>query len=198
MQAEMGLNAASVHVRIGDEPEDHRTVVSAIGRALFAAGYNEAPNARTADRTLIVHPASSGPWLTIFDSEIDGLDDIAAALSRETSADAICTSIEQSDAMRLAWFRLGLQIDALTAQGRKGDGSPELWTPLLASDATPELFRDALERHAIFAEDKLAALAGLLGLNRDLCLAHVEELLDAPGRPVGVRLHFRRQALATA
>jgi len=58
-----------------------------------------------------------------------------------------------------------------------------------------EQFRGVLDRPTVFAEDKLVALAGLLGLNRDLCLAHVEELLDAPGRPVGLRIHFRREAV---
>jgi hypothetical protein len=69
---------------------------------------------------------------------------------------------------------------------------------LLAPEATAEQLHSAFARSVIFAEDKLVALAGLLGLNRDLCLAHVDELLDAPGRPVGQRLHFRRQELAMA
>jgi hypothetical protein len=194
----MGLNAASVHARIGSGPEAHRNVASALRRAVPPAGYREQISALSADRTLILHPSSSGAWLTMFDSEIDALDDVAARLSRELEADVVATSIVQSDAMRLAWFRFGLLEDVLTSQGRKGGGRPERWSPLLGSAATTDELREALERPTIFAEDKLVVLAGLLGLNRDLCLAHVDELLDAPGRPVGLRLYFRRNGLATA
>jgi hypothetical protein len=194
----MGLNAASVHLRVGSGPEAHRIVAAAIRRALQAAGYREQRNSRTADRTLILHPGSSGAWLTIFDSHTEALDDIAAQLSRESEADALCTSIVLSDHMRLAWFRMGRLVDALTSQGRRDGGLPESWGPVLSETATTDDLREALQRPAIFAEDKLVALAGLLGLNRDLCLAHVDELLDAPGRPVGLRLYFRRNGLAKA
>jgi hypothetical protein len=190
----MGLNAASIHLRVGSGPEAHRSVAAAISRVLCDAGYDEAPNGR-ADRTIILHPASSGSWLTIFDSETPELDHLAADLSRETGREAVCSSIEQSDAMRLALFGPEGFLGALDCQGRKTAGRVEIWTPLLVS-AGPEQFREAMERPAIFAEDKLVALAGLLGLNRDLCLAHVDELLDAPGRPVGLRLRFLRQTLA--
>lgn len=193
LQAEMGLNAASVHVRVGTGPDAQQRVADALRRALFGAGYGEVVHAGDAERTVILHPALSGAWLTVFDSELDGLDALAAALSRESGFDVVCSSIEQSDAMRLALYRLGRAVDALTARGRKGAGEPAHWTPLLAADATAEQFHEALARHTIFAEDKLIALAGLLGLNRELCLAHVEELLDAPGRPVGLHLHFQRE-----
>ena len=198
MQSEMGLNAASVHLRVGSGPEAHRTVAAAVRRAISGAGYCEERNPRLAERTLILHPGSSGAWLTIFDSESGCLDEIAAKLSLETEADVLCTSIEQSDAMRLAWFRFGRLEDVLLSQGRKGAGHPEAWAALLPSEAAVEQLREALARPSIFAEDKLVALAGLLGLNADLCLAHIDELLDAPGRPVGRRLCFRRKALAMA
>ena len=194
----MGLNAASVHVRAGSGPNAQRTVAAAIRRTLEADGYDEARKARGADRTVILHPAASGDWITIFDSNTSENDAFAARLSRETGAETVCSSIQQSDAMRLALFRAGRAVDILASQGPRGVGRPELWIPLLEAGATAEQLREALERPSIFAEDKLVALAGLLGLNRDLCLAHVEELLGGPGRPVGSRLHFRRRQLATA
>ena len=173
-------------------------VAAAIRRCLGAADYAETSHARAADRTLILHPASSGAWVTVFDSELPFLEDLALRLSYEAGAEALCSSIEQSDAMRLALFRDGRHVDVLASQGPKVAGRPELWAPLLKSDSATKQLRAILERPVIFAEDKLVALAGLLGLNRGLCLAHVDELLDAPGRPVGQRLHFRRKALATA
>jgi hypothetical protein len=191
-QAEMGLNAASVHIRVGSGPGAQHRVAGAVRRVLTADGFREVEQADEQDRTVILHPSTSGDWLTVFDSAAE-LDALAAALSRETGSEAVCSSIEQSDAMRLALYRLGQAVDALTARGRQGGGQPRHWLPLLAAGATPEQFRGALERSTVFAEDKLVALAGLLGLNRDLCLAHVEELLDAPGRPVGLRIHFRRE-----
>jgi hypothetical protein len=194
----MGLSAACVHLRVGSGPEEHRAVAAAIRRCLTAADYTETSHSRAADRTLILHPASSGAWLTVFDSEWAFLDDLALRLSHEAGAEALCSSIEQSDAMRLALFRAGRHVDALASQGPKVSGRPELWAPLLESGSAAEQLRAILERPVIFAEDKLVALARLLGLNRDLCLAHVDELLDAPGRPVGQRLHFRCKALATA
>ncbi len=188
----MGLNAASVHVRAGSGPDAQRRVAVGVRRALVASGYREVSTAREAHRTVILHPASRGPWLTLFDSETAELEALALAVSRETGLDTVSTSIEQSDAMRLALYRLGAAVGALTARGPDGVGQPDEWLPLLSSDATAEQFRGALERPTVFAEDKLVALAGLLGLNGDLCLAHAEELLDAPGRPVGLHLHFRR------
>jgi hypothetical protein len=193
----MGLNAASLHIRVGG-PNAQRTAADAIRRTLLAEEYDETNAALSADRVLILHPAGSGDWLTIFDSDSSESDAFAARLSRESGADIICSSIQQSDAMRLALFRAGRSVDILASQGPRGVGRPDLWASLLARDATPEQLRDAMGRPAIFAEDKLVAVAGLLGLNRDLCLAHVEELLEAPGRPVGVRLYFRRRHLATA
>ena len=190
----MGLNAASVHVRAGSGPDAQRRVAVAVRRALAADGYREVEDARDADRTVILHPSSSGAWTTLFDSAPAELDQLAAALSRETGQEAVCSSIEQSDAMRLALYRLGAAVGALTARGPNGAGQPDEWIPLLTPDANADQLRGALERPAIFAEDKLVALAGLLGLNRDLCLAHAEELLDAPGRPVGIHIHFRRDA----
>ena len=193
----MGLNAASVHIRIGG-PNVNRTVADAIRRTLLADGYDEIGAPQTADRTVILHPAASAHWLTIFDSDASETDAFAAHLSRESGAEIVCSSIQQSDAMRLALFREGRPVDILASQGPRSVGRPELWASLLVVDATPDQLRDAMDRPTIFAEDKLVAVAGLLGLNRDLCLAHVDELLEAPGRPVGARLYFRRRQLATA
>ena len=190
----MGLSAASVHVRAGSGPEAQERVAEVVRRVLGGAGYREVASAREADRIVILHPESTGAWLTLFDSEPDGLEPLAAAVSRETGLEAVCSWIEQSDSMRLALYRMGEPVDTLTAQGRKGSGRPAEWAGLLAGDAAFKRFRGILDRPTIFAEDKLIGLAGLLGLNRDLCLTHVEELLDAPGPPVGLRIHFQRQA----
>ena len=194
----MGLNAASVHIRVGKDSKAKLAAAQAIRRTLNGYGYDDADVPHGADRTLILHPASKREWLTVFDSEWSDSDAFAARLSRETGAETLTSSIRQSDAMRLALFRDGRVIDILASHGPRGVGRPELWFELLVDDATPRRLYDALERPFIFAEDRLAAVAGLFGLNRDLCLAHVDELLDAPGRPVGSRLYFRRRHLATA
>ncbi|MEZ5364790.1 MAG: hypothetical protein R2748_21245 [Bryobacterales bacterium] len=194
----MGLNAASIHVRIGSSADAQRRLGLAIHRVLELDQYCEASGARDAERTLILHPASSGEWTTVFDSEWMELDSFAARLSREAGVETVSSSIQQSDAMRLALFRDGLPVDILASQGPRCVGRPELWSPLLEPGASVVELQEALERPAIFAEDKLVALARLLGLNRDLCLADVEDLLDAPGRPIGPRLCFRRVELATA
>ncbi|MCB1019839.1 MAG: hypothetical protein H6509_06055 [Bryobacterales bacterium] len=194
----MGLNAASLHVRIGSGPVAQRRLGAVIRRALATNGYCEARSERAAERTLILHPASSGEWTTVFDSEWMELDAFAARISREAEVETVTSSIRQSDAMRLALFRNGLPVDILASQGPRSVGRPELWGPLLEPGASAVELREALERPAIFAEDKLVALARLLGLNRDLCLADVEDLLDAPGRPIRPRLCFRRLQMATA
>ena len=130
-----------------------------------------------------VSPPKNG-WVTVYDEESDSQDDavlrrIAAGLSRALKTDVIGFMVHDSDIAMYWLYRAGALLDEFSSApdyfGNAVDdatrerlrGENEILLPLCVSGTTVEAIDAALHpaEEATFAEDYLAMLAALLGID---------------------------------
>jgi hypothetical protein len=181
----MGSSYGSLHVQVGPEGADHTlsSVTAAIQTWMTDRGYRPS-TASGWSRAVLLAADSGDRWISVYDSEIDQLDEdqlrgLGIALSGATDSPVVGASVFDSDIATMWLFHRGRQIDALVDRpefleeltGSPVDdvGDASRWELVLPSGVAPEAFDRAARGDAgpddVFAEDRVASAFKLLGID---------------------------------
>jgi hypothetical protein len=194
-----------VHARRLDPGQARDGVIDALRRLLSEEGFVPA-DGEGADRTIVVDAGRE--WISVYDEACEGqqqdiLDRLALALSKRLETEALTILVHDSDVLELRLFRSGEIVDrfnnnpsyfgkANAAERTAAAGNADRWGPILSAPADVEGLRAVWAKETLFAEDTLAALSELVGLDRDRAstgYSHLEQ--DEPDDPRYVKLAFR-------
>ena len=188
----MGLTTESVHIAPEgvSSSEAERAICAVLRRTVLEGPFEEVPSAER-ERTLIV--LRRGRWFSVFDSEFGSGDVIGKALSNATSAPAVSMAVYDSDSMEMKLWSNGAVASHIKAgAGGKAKGALDPFLPLMGETGSIIALKKALDTGTVFAEDKIAGAASLLGLDVETCLSTAEDFLGREGD--GIRLEFRSSA----
>jgi dsDNA-binding SOS-regulon protein len=199
----MGMFFTNVQVHTGSlAPEEARSAIIAALREWTATqGMHEFTEEdrlfdRDVHRTVLVGPATDGPWIAVFDEKTedqrhDDLKDLTRRMSQVTG-NAVGVLDQHSDMLALWLAHNGELVDEYKSQ--QVAGHAEQWRDVLASGATPEQLRSVLDTNVAFAEDLLGDLAPLFDWDAGLSAMGFEYLAgDLDPRDLGMftRLDLR-------
>ena len=193
----MGAFLTNVQVYIGDlEPEVVRArVVNGISRAV-GKGFVPVTGDEEGDRTVVMGPMKGRRWITIYDEDTEDqdtqkLERLAKELSKAVSSYAVGVIVHDSDILGLFLYCGGKRVDVYDSdpeyfgeqisavKRRELAGHPDRWRELLISGYTETDLRRAWDGEEVFAEDRLAKIATVLGWDEDLVMVgynYLEEL----------------------
>ena len=190
----MGAFFTNVHVRAGAGRElaIRTAVLEAVQRLAAQMGLVACQDGLKSDRSIVVGPA--GPWVAVLDEateaqDVEVLDGLAKELSFRSGSCALAALVHDSDRLLLHLFEQGRLLDEVDREKKKGH--PNRWSNLVAPDTMGSL-GIAFARRDLFAEQTLAEIAGLLGVDeRTACTGyrHVEQ--DGVGLEGATLLRFR-------
>jgi hypothetical protein len=167
----MGSFLTNVQVRVeaDNAVQVRRGIISSLREWMESAGYVEIPTAHALehDRTLLVGPVTSHPWITVYDSASEGQDgvtlpELGAALSAVTGSVAVTILLHDSDTVELMTFESGTRRDESCYQVGRGGNVPA-WRDLLQTDADIADLRALWTTPVTFAEQLIPRLAVLVG-----------------------------------
>lgn len=185
----MGLTAESAHIHVGEGfpgAVRNRTMES-VREQLRRQGFVEVENQQESDRTVTLGPAEGQRWISVLDTQIGSLEELARSVSQDLGATAVSAMVFDSDDVFLSLMRNGKQVDRFErSEGRTRRADPERWP----GDAAA--FREALKDRPVFAEEQLARLAEALGIEAQRCLTPGGE---AEGEGF-IHLYFRHRSSA--
>ncbi|MBM7568630.1 hypothetical protein [Paenibacillus sacheonensis] len=205
----MGAFFANVQVFTGsmDNGEAVLHIQSAIRSWMKQTGYEEIPenDHSEADRTFLVGEVYNGRWLTVYDQELasqDGtLEELAAFISRESSAPTVGVLVHDSDLMLLRLFEQGKRIDTVVndltmynemfGKSRKRNGSLNKWKPFLLPGRSEQELRQAWEKRTVFAEENVAAVAETVGWHPEECSSDYQRIEESSLSTLYTSLRFR-------
>lgn len=187
-------------------------VTEAVRRIILRDSFVETSNDEDEppDRVVLVGPSGPEPWIAVYDEATENQDSqrlkrLATQLSAEVNNFALGVLVHDSDILLLHLAQSGQHVDTFdsapdyfrsrpTGRRRAYVGQPERWRAVLRPDASPEQLRAAWVAEDTFADDKLARISPLLGLDPDRASTGYEYLsrgdLDLAGF---TRLTFRSQ-----
>jgi hypothetical protein len=174
----MGASFANVHVK----PVGRVSTPTQLARAVrgIAGAEHWIPARRNeAERSFLLAEGPGG-WWSVYDEQLDFtpspemMREHCIRLSQAVNGVAVGASVFDSDVLRLVLAQDGRLLDEYDSmpgyfeeeQGSASaaaSGNPEAWADLLRPSA-PEDLRAAWNADEVFAEDKLAAVAKLLGI----------------------------------
>ncbi|MBM3766734.1 MAG: hypothetical protein FJW32_15190 [Acidobacteria bacterium] len=185
----MGLTTESVHVAPEgvSSTEAERAICAALRRTVLEGPFEEVAGGE-GERTLIV--LRRGRWYSVFDSEFGSSDLIGKALSNAASVPALSMAVHDSDAMEMKlWSNGAVASHVKAGAGRRAKGALDPFVPLMGASGSIIALKNALDTGTVFAEDKIAGAAELLGLDVETCLSTAEDFLERGSD--GIRLQFR-------
>ncbi len=192
----MGAFFTNIQVYTGNSHQDEiqNKVIETLRQRVLAGPYVEAGNGETVDRTILIGPVGSEPWLTILDEAIEEqdlnkLDALAGTLSLANLSSAVGVLIHDSEVLNLRLFRNGLIADnfcsdphyfyeKLPSNQRGTSGHPKLWREILAPGVTEAELRRIWNEQYSTAEDMLIDTARLLGWNSKQIFLSLKEVLE--------------------
>ncbi|HEY3060538.1 MAG TPA: hypothetical protein VGL99_16395 [Chloroflexota bacterium] len=175
----------NVQVHTGSLPpeEARAAIVAALREWTSAQGVHELTEEdrlfdREVHRTILVGPATDGPWIAVFDEKTEDqrhedVQDLTRRLSQVTGH-AVGVLNQHSDMLALWLAHDGELVDEFKSQ--QAAGHAEQWRDVLASGATPEQLRSVLDTNVAFAEDLLGDLGPLFGWDAGLSAMGFEYL----------------------
>jgi hypothetical protein len=171
----VGAFFTNVHVRAsaGREQAIRTAVLEAVQRLAAQTGLVACKDGLKSDRSIVVGPA--GPWVAVLDEatesqDVDLLDGLAKELSVRSGACTLAALVHDSDHLLLRLFEGGRLIDEVDREKKKGH--PDRWSSLVPPDTMSSL-GVAFGRRDLFAEQTLAEIASLLGLDeRTACTGY--------------------------
>jgi hypothetical protein len=197
------LTNVQVRVEADDAMRARRGIISALRKWMETSDYVEVSHedARDHDRTLLMGPVTSHPWITVYDSACEGQDgvtlaELGAALSAATSSVAVIILLHDSDTLELTTFESGTKQDMAFYQVGQGGKAPA-WTNLLQPDVDIAELRALWATPVTFAEQLIPRLAALVGW----CSELAQTGYDTVSSSISVRcerLHFRRANLPSS
>ena len=211
----MGAFFTNVQVYTGGRPHAaiREGIIGAVRAQAAAAGQAEDPSLEDVGdeddggRIVLIAPAGSEPWITVYDSATESqadepLHDLGERLSRIGGA-AVTVLVHDSDILQLRLYRGGAEADHynsvpdyfedVTDDERAAvAGQADRWAGLLAEGATPDALQAAWTTDVVFAEDLLRDVAALLGWDEERCSVGYRYLMeDEPDLDGFTRLAFR-------
>ncbi len=168
------------------------TILDFLSRLAAADGFVPCAEGEPPDRSVVVGPVAA--WIGVFDEatesqDVRRLDALAKALSEATACPALAALVHDSDLLLLHLFEGGQLVDQVDG-GRK-KGRLERWSGLAALDNV-EALRAAFAARGRFAEQTLAQIARLLGMDAESACTGWTYLLEEGLPPEGAsHLRFR-------
>jgi hypothetical protein len=172
-------------------PEQMRTlIIQAIRERMNSFSLIETDDEENCDRTILIGPVTSYPWIAIYDQVIEGqdisqLEALTSALSSQVKCTAVGILIHDSDVLELRLFRDGTKVDEFCSwpgyfEGRdkpqsrslqvESPGHPELWRSVLINGATEADLQAAWENSTTLEDacEILKRIASVVGWNQEL------------------------------
>lgn len=192
----MGAFFTNVQIYTGNGHQDEVRirVIETIRQRVLAGPYIEAGIGETVDRTILIGPVGSEPWITVLDEAIEEqdlnkLDALAATLSLANLSSTVGVLVHDSEILNLRLFRNGLIADnfcndpnyfyeKLPSNQRGSSGHPKLWREILAPNVTESDLRRIWNEQYSTAEDMLIDTARLLGWNQKQLFLNLTELAE--------------------
>lgn len=143
---------------------------------------------------------SKGRWVTLLDPESDrALEERAKKLSLDLSTHVLCAQVYDSDDLLLHLYRngelAGEYVDCRNSETRfESQLTAEAWGPLLLPKFSFSDFDAALNKEAVFAEDRWFSASELLGIDESHLGIADDEIEELSGFRA---LHFSQDASIT-
>jgi hypothetical protein len=186
----MGNTCASVHIAWNGNADD---ATRAISRSYGKLGYERVKKAPAEDGKRVVVLARSGQsYISVYDSDNAKLDsgelkDLALSVSKALKTAAVFTSLYDSDSYEFIVFACGKQVDLLMTDVESYDGPMKRlsdksraarWGSLFGRTLRIEQFTQTLTKQTAFADDIIAGLSELIGLEGGRPQRNYQDFLD--------------------
>jgi hypothetical protein len=181
-----------------------RDGVSGVLRSLLSDEGFVPAGGGTADRTILVDAGND--WISVYDEATEEqdqkvLDRLALGLSKLLDTETVAVLVHDSDVLELRLFRSGEAVDrfnsnpsylgkASAAERKAARGNADLWAPVLSATVDAARLRAAWKTGTAFAEETLARVAELVGMDRARASTGFNQAEHAD--PRYSRLAFRR------
>jgi hypothetical protein len=205
----MGNTCSSIHIALTGTTPD---AIEGIVRAYATLGFERAKTAppEGAKHVILLRKEGDG-FLSVYDSDNATLDtgelkDLALAASKIFKTAAVCTSLYDSDTFEVVLFNTGKQVDLVMTDPEQYSGPLKIlsrasratqWSKAFGKPLTADRIAQAITTNTAFADDALAELSRLIGLNGGQSQLHYHEL---PGKEEDEapthHLHFIKQPSA--
>jgi hypothetical protein len=200
----MGNTCASVHIAWRGTVDD---AAKGISRSYSKLGYERAKKAPAEGGKHVVLFARAGQsFVSVYDSDNAQLDsgelkELARATSKALKTAAVFTSLYDSDTYEFVVFANGRQVDLLMSDAESYDGPLKRlrdqaragkWSRLFRRTLTGDQFKQTVAKPSAFADDVIAGLSRLIGLDGGQPQRNYQDFLEDE-QEITAQLYFKKK-----